>query len=67
MSRSDYLMRIVRQFSKMLAALLTRSRTLDREPTPEELDELSRGFAGFDISEHRYAVELLRAPAPAGN
>ena len=49
MSRSDYLMRIIQQFSKMLAALLTRTRSLDREPTHAELDELSRGFAGFDL------------------
>ena len=49
MPRSDYLMRIVQQFSKALAALLQRTTTLDREPTFEELDGLSTSFAGFDL------------------
>lgn len=50
MPRSDYLMRIVQQFSKALAALLQRTTSLDREPTFEELDALSTSFAGFDLA-----------------
>lgn len=50
MPRSDYLMRIVQQFSKALAALLQRTQSLNREPTLSELDELSSSFAGFDLA-----------------
>lgn len=50
MPRSDYLMRIVQQFSKALAALLQRTQSLNREPTLAELGELSSSFAGFDLN-----------------
>ena len=69
MSRSDYLMRIIQQFSKMLAALLMRTRSLDREPTFEELDDLSRGFAGFDLEtlEALDADQILQLYAVTGS
>ena len=49
MYESDYLMRMIRQFAEMLAALLFGKRSKGQDITFEELNELSLSFTGLSL------------------
>lgn len=49
MYRTDYIMRTIKQFSEMLAALLFDTRAAGEDVAYKDLDKLSSSFTGFAL------------------
>lgn len=49
MYKSDYIMRTIKQFAEMLAALVFNARSNDDEVSYSDLEELSTSFSGLTL------------------
>lgn len=58
MYQPDYIMRTIKQFSEMLAALLFGARASGQEVTFDDLEELSLTFTGLSLA----TLTALRTP-----